>query len=98
MKKANFQLNFESLALVEEKLSNLIENLKQARLQTMSQSCSDWWELTDEEVYSVAKFEKVYKDDKMRNQLRIMMVLEILAISVTNYYTSSPELIRPTHL
>ena len=26
------------------------------------------------------------------------MILEILAISITNYFTSSPELIRPTHL
>lgn len=27
-----------------------------------------------------------------------MMVLEILAIAVGNYFTSTPELIRPTHL
>lgn len=26
------------------------------------------------------------------------MVLEILAVSVTNYFTSTPELFRPTHL
>ncbi len=26
------------------------------------------------------------------------MVLEILSVSVTNYFTSTPELIRPTHL
>ena len=28
----------------------------------------------------------------------MMMVLEILAIAVANYFTSTPELIRPTHL
>ena len=27
-----------------------------------------------------------------------MMVLEILAVAAANYFTSSPELIRPTHL
>lgn len=27
-----------------------------------------------------------------------MMVIEILAIAVANYFTSTPELIRPTHL
>jgi hypothetical protein len=27
-----------------------------------------------------------------------MMVLEILAIAIANYFTSAPELIRPTHL
>jgi hypothetical protein len=27
-----------------------------------------------------------------------MMVLEVLGISIANYFTSAPELIRPTHL
>jgi hypothetical protein len=31
-------------------------------------------------------------------QLKQLMVLEILAIAVANYFTSAPELIRPTHL
>lgn len=26
------------------------------------------------------------------------MVLEILSIAIVNYFTSAPELIRPTHL
>lgn len=60
--------------------------------------CSDWWELTDEDEYSLSKFEKVFKEEKTKKELRFMMVLEILAIAVANYFTSTPELIRPTHL
>jgi hypothetical protein len=83
---------------IEDKLSVLIENLRQSKLTTVSQLCSDWWELTDEDEYQVAKFEKVYKDDKAKREIKVMMVLEILSVSVTNYFTSTPELIRPTHL
>lgn len=44
----------------------------------------------------MSKFEKVYKDDKTKKELKAMMVLEILAISVANYFTSTPELFRPS--
>ena len=98
LKSQNFQLNFENLIHIEEKLSILIENLRQSKLTSVSQLCSDWWELTDEDEYQVAKFEKVYKDDKAKREIKVMMVLEILSVSVTNYFTSTPELIRPTHL
>lgn len=98
LKSQNFQLNFENLIHIEDKLSVLIENLRQSKLTTVSQLCSDWWELTDEDEYQVAKFEKVYKDDKAKREIKVMMVLEILSVSVTNYFTSTPELIRPTHL
>lgn len=60
--------------------------------------CSDWWEMTDEDEYSVAKFEKAFKEEKSKKELKIMMVLEILAVAVANYFTNAPELIRPTHL
>lgn len=43
-------------------------------------------------------FQKVFKEEKSKKELRAMMVLEILAIAVANYFTSTPELIRPTHL
>jgi hypothetical protein len=32
--------------------------------------CSDWWEKTDEDDYSVSKFEKAIRDDKLRKELR----------------------------
>jgi hypothetical protein len=51
LKSQNFQLNFENLIHIEEKLSVLIENLRQSKLTTISQLCSDWWELTDEDEY-----------------------------------------------
>ena len=60
--------------------------------------CSDWWELTDEDDYTISKFEKAFKDDKVRRDLRIQMTLEILSIAVVNYYTSAPEVLKPTHL
>ena len=70
--------------------------MKHAKLSSISQLCSDWWELTDEDEYQVSKFEKVYKDEKTKKEIKCMMVLEILAISVANYFTSTPELFRPT--
>lgn len=91
-------MNFENLLLIEEKLTALTDNLKHSKLGPVSQLCSDWWELTDEDEYSLARFEKVLlsKDQLMaKKELRMMMVLEILAIAVGNYFTSTPELIRP---
>jgi len=58
--------------------------------------CSDWWEKTDEDDYSVAKFEKAIRDDKLRKDLRYQMALEILSIAVVNYYTSAPEVLKPS--
>ena len=66
--------------------------------KNISQLCSDWWELTDEDDYTVSKFEKAFKDDKVRRDLKIQMTLEILSIAVVNYYTSAPEVLKPTHL
>jgi hypothetical protein len=60
--------------------------------------CSDWWELTDEDEYCVAKFEKAIKDDRTKQQIKYQMTLEILSIAVVNYYTSSPDILKPTHL
>lgn len=57
LKSQNFQLNFENLIQVEDKLTILIENLRQSKLTQISQLCSDWWELTDEDEYQVSKFE-----------------------------------------
>jgi hypothetical protein len=54
--------------------------------------------LTDEDDYSIAKFEKAIKDDKIKRDMRQMMTLEILSIAVVNYYTSSPDVLKPTHL
>lgn len=67
-------------------------------MKNISQLCSDWWELTDEDDYSIAKFEKAIKDDKIRRELRVQMTLEILSIAVVNYYTSAPDVLKPTHL
>lgn len=98
LKMTNFQLNFENLLQIEEKLTVLIDTLKHQKLGSISQLCSDWWELTDEDEYQISKFEKVYKEEKCKKEIKMTMVLEILAISVTNYFTSTPELIRPTNL
>lgn len=54
--------------------------------------------MTDEDEYSLVKFEKAYKEEKTKKELRVMLVLEILAVAVANYFTNAPELIRPTHL
>jgi len=58
--------------------------------------CSDWWELTDEEVYTVSKFDKFYKDDKTKREIKQLMILELYSIAVVNYFMSSPELMKPS--
>jgi uncharacterized membrane-anchored protein len=92
------QLNLENLTKIDEKLQNLIENLKVNKVSNISQLCSEWWELTDEDDYSISKFEKTIKDDRARKDIRYQMTLEILSIAVVNYYTSSPDVLKPTHL
>jgi len=91
-------LNLENLLLVEDKIQKLVDNLKASKLADVSQLCSDWWELTDEEDYSLVKLEKVLKEDKLRKELRAAMALEVLCVAVSNYFTSAPELMRATHL
>ena len=90
-------MNLENLTKIEDKLNQLIEVLKVNKTSSISQLCSDWWELTDEDDYSVSKFEKAIKDDKLKRELRLQMTLEILSIAVVNYYTSSPDVLKPTH-
>lgn len=46
----------------------------------------------------MAKFEKLLKEEKTKKEIKNLMVLEILSIAVANYFTSAPELMRPTHL
>ena len=91
------QLNLENLTKIDEKLQSLHDTLKVNKTNNISQLCSDWWELTDEDDYTVAKFEKAYKEEKLKRQLRHMMTLEILSIAVVNYYTSSPDVLKPSY-
>jgi hypothetical protein len=58
------KMNFENLVKVDEKLQQLIDILKQNKTANISQLCSDWWELTDEEDYTIAKFEKALIKDE----------------------------------
>jgi len=44
----------------------------------------------------VAKFQAAYKDERTKKDIKQMMVLEILSIAVVNYFTSSPEISKPT--
>jgi hypothetical protein len=67
-------------------------------VNNISQLCSEWWEFTDEDDYSVAKFEKAIKDDRLKRDIRLQMTLEILSIAVVNYYTSSPDILKPTNV
>ena len=81
---------------IDEKFQQLINHLKESKVNNISQLCSDWWELTDEDDYCIAKFEKAIKDDRVRKDLRNQMTLEILSIAVVNYYTSAPDVLKPT--
>ena len=91
-------MNLENLTKIDEKFQQLIDQLKQNVTKNISQLCSDWWELTDEDDYSIVKFERAIKDEKVRRELRVQMTLEILSIAVVNYYTSAPDVLKPTPL
>ena len=90
------QLNLANLLLIDEKLHALAECLKKNSTSQISQLCSDWWELSDEEQYAIAQFAKVFKDEKAKRDLKHMITMEILSIATINYFTSSPEIFRPS--
>ena len=90
------QLNLANLLLIDEKLHALAECLKKNSTSQISQLCSDWWELSDEEQYAIAQFAKVFKDERAKRDLKHMITMEILSIATINYFTSSPEIFRPS--
>lgn len=92
----DIQLNLQNLIQIDEKLSQLSDCLKKNTVGNISQLCSDWWEYTDEDEYTIAKFQKAYRDEKARKEIKQMMGQEILSIAIVNYFTSSPEIFRPT--
>jgi hypothetical protein len=47
-----------------------VDCLKTQKVNNISQLCSDWWELTDEDDYSIAKFEKAIKDDRTKRDFK----------------------------
>ena len=97
-KLKDIQLDLNNLVKVDEKLVALSEALKKNNIGVISQLCSDWWELTDEDDYAVAKFQQAYKDERAKKDIKQMMALEILSIAVVNYFTSSPEIFKPTNV
>ena len=92
----DIQLNLQNLIQIDEKLTALSDCLKKNTVGNISQLCSDWWEYTDEDEYTIAKFQKAYRDEKARKEIKQMMGQEILSIAIVNYFTSSPEIFRPT--
>lgn len=48
------QLNLANLVVIDDKLNVLADCLKKNAIGQISQLCSDWWELTDEDDYAVA--------------------------------------------
>lgn len=96
--RADVKINLNGLVQIDEKLSMLGECIKKGNILPISQICSDWWELTDEEEYAVAQFAKTFNDERAQQDLTQMMMIEILSIAIINYYTSSPELFRPSNI
>ena len=70
--------------------------MKKNQFSNVSQLCSEWWELTDEDDYTIAKFQKAFKDERARREIKQQMSIEILSIAIVNYFTSSPEIFRPS--
>lgn len=90
------QLNLQNLIQIDEKLTTLADYLKKTNFANVSQLCSEWWEHTDEDDYTIAKFYKAYKDERVRREIKQQMSIEILSIAIVNYFTSSPEIFRPS--
>lgn len=88
-------MNLHNLVTIDDKLSALYGCLKKNVIANISQLCSDWWECTDEDDYAVSKFNKAYRDERARKEIKQMMALEILSVAIVNYFTSSPEIFRP---
>jgi hypothetical protein len=93
---ASLKLNLENLVKIDDKFSQLIDSIRSQKTSSISQLCSDWWELTDEEEYSVGQFWRVVKEESVKTDIKTMMTVEILSIAVVNYYTSSPDILKPT--
>lgn len=77
-------------------MTSLAECLKRNEMSNVSQLCSEWWECTDEDDYTVAKFYRAYRDEKARREIKHQMSIEILSIAIVNYFTSSQEIFKPT--
>ena len=56
------QIKVTNLNLVDEKLSALGDCLKRTNSGSISQLCSDWWELTDEDEYAIVAFIRATAD------------------------------------
>jgi len=87
-----------NLLTIDDKLTALADCLKKTSAAQISQLCSDWWELTDEEDYALLKFSIAYKDDKAKHEFTQLMSLEIVSIAVVNYFISSPEIFKPSNI
>ena len=65
------QLNLQNLIQIDEKLSALANCLKKNVIINISQLCSDWWECTDEDDYTINKFYKAYKEERTRREIKM---------------------------
>ena len=64
------QLNLQNLLQIDEKLTALHDCLKKNQFGNVSQLCSEWWELTDEDDYTISKFQKAFKDERARREIK----------------------------
>ena len=69
-KLKEIQLDLNNLVKVDDKLCALAEALKKNNIGVISQLCSDWWELTDEDDYAVSKFQAAYKDERAKKDIK----------------------------
>ena len=55
---------------IDDKLNALADCVKKGSTGNISQLCSDWWELTDEDDYTVSKFMRAFKDEKLKRDIK----------------------------
>ena len=79
-------LNLENLTKIDEKFQQLIDNLKVNKVNNISQLCSEWWEFTDEDDYSVCKFEKAIKVGGVREIMTAHVAVNGVRMAANEFY------------
>lgn len=65
--KEKITLNLEDVVLHEQKLFNILENLRNN--QNASLACEDWWDLTETADLFSLMFRQLLKDIQFRQQM-----------------------------
>jgi hypothetical protein len=73
-------LNLEDVVLHEQKLYNILENLRND--QNASLSCEDWWDLTESNDLYMMMCKQLIRDIQFRQQMLLSQKYETMSVSM----------------